>query len=241
MINFAYLLVQGCNNCEYDGIPQLRESIISLKNFHKDCKIYLYYGYDESSQKKMYQIEEFIKEQNLIGINIGHLKHNFFRIEHEHIADRVKNPYRLNILIEKIYILLNHNDNEDVILLDIDTKFKSSVNLDMSIPLLYCNESSLLNQRSLGSFFEKINYSVPENSRMFNTGTVFIPKNNRKKIAQEALDLVLLMNTISDKERVAKDLDEQISLSIVILKYYKKINFALNFLDHYMGQHIKKR
>ncbi len=40
MINFAYLLVQGCNNCEYDGIPQLRESIISLKNFHKDCKIY---------------------------------------------------------------------------------------------------------------------------------------------------------------------------------------------------------
>jgi hypothetical protein len=239
MINFAYLLVQGCNNCEYDGIPQLRESIISLKHFHKNCKIYLYYGYDESSKDKIYQMEEFIKQHNLIGINIGYLKHNFPRIEYDHVADSIKNPYRLNILIEKIYILLNHNHNEEVILLDIDTKVKSSFKFDMNIPLLYSNENPLLNRRSLDSFFKKINYTVPKNTRMFNTGTVFIPKNNRKKIAQEALDLVLLMNTISDKERLAKDLDEQISLSIVIFKHYKKINFASKFLDHYMGQHIK--
>ena len=45
------------------------------------------------------------------------------------------------------------------------------------------------------------------------------------------------MNTISDKERLAKDLDEQISLSI-IFKHYKRINCASNFLEHYMGQHI---
>jgi hypothetical protein len=238
-MNFAYLLVQGCNNYEYDGIPQLRESIISLKHFHKDCKIYLYYGYDESSKDRIYQIEEFIKQYNLIGINIGHLKHNFSKIEYDHIANCIKNPYRLNILVEKIYILLNHDNNEEVILLDIDTKIKSSFKFDMSIPLLYSNENPLLNQRSLDCFFKKINYTVPENACMFNTGTVFIPKNNRKRIAQETLDLVLLMNTISDKERLAKDLDEQISLSIVIFKHYKKINYASQFIEHYMGQHIK--
>ena len=238
-MNFAYLLVQGCNNCEYDGIPLLRESIISLRHFHQNCKIYLYYGYDSTSKNKVQDIEDFIKEYNLIGINIENLKHNFPRIEYDHVANSIKNPYRLNILIEKIYILLKHNYNEEIILLDIDTKINSPLKFDTSIPLLYSNENLLLNQRSLGSFFKKINYYVPTNARMFNTGTVFIPKNNRKIIAQEALDLVLLMNTISDKERLAKDLDEQISLSIVIFKHYKKINFASKFLDHYMGQHIK--
>ena len=243
-MNFAYLIVPGCNNCPYeDGLTLLYNSVNSLLKYLPNSKIYIYYGYDESSKNKLEEIEKYVQEnKHLIGINIGELKHNFPRIEHDHVANSIKNPYRLNILIEKIYILLNHNPIEEIIFVDLDTEFNENIQnyqFNYDKPILYSNENTLLNQRSLESFFSMINYNVDSQSRMFNSGIIYIPLKNRKIIAQESLDLVLLMNKFSDKLRLAKDLDEQISISIIIYKYYKEnILFLNSYVKHYMGRHI---
>jgi hypothetical protein len=243
-MNFVYLIVPGCNNCSYeDGLILLKNSVNSLLKYLPESKIYIYYGYDESSKNKLEEIEKYLTNNSkLIGINIGELKHNFPRIEHDHVANSIKNPYRLNILIEKIYILLNHNSLEEIIFTDLDTEFNENIlnyQFCLDKPILYSNENKLLNQRSLESFFSMINYNVHPQSRMFNSGIIYIPLKKRKLIAQEALDLVLLMNKFSDKLRLAKDLDEQIAISVIIYKYYKEnILFLNNCLTHYMGRHI---
>lgn len=242
---FSYLLVQGCNNCPYNGIPQLKASVTSLKLNLPNCKIYIYYGYDESSKDKVTEIEAFISSNNLIGVNIGHLKHNFPVIENKRIASSIKNPYRLNILIEKIYILLNHDEKEEMMFVDLDTVFNSNIKtfqMSKNEPVLYSKEipieKPLLKQRNLENFFKQLNYPVNSDCKMYNTGFIYIPAEKRKAIAQEALDLLFKMNTISDTQRVAKDLDEQVSLSIIIHKYYSNIKFIRKCLKHNMGQHI---
>jgi len=243
---FAYLLVPGCNGCSYDdGLQLLSNSVNSLRKFLPNSKIYIYYGYDETSKNKIPEIENYINTNNLEGINIGHIKHNFPIIEYESVAQSVKNPYRLNILIEKIYLLINHTQEEEIIFVDLDTEFKENITtLDkdfFNCPVLFSNENPLLNERGLGSFFNKINYFVDPESRMFNSGVIYIPSNKRKLIAEEALELVLRMNEESDKLRLAKDLDEQIAISIIIFKYYKNnIRFFENYLNHFMGRHIKQ-
>ena len=239
---FAYLIVQGCNGCPYDGIRQLEESVNSLKSNLPDSKVYIYYGYDETSKDKVTDIETFISSNNLIGVNIGQLKHNFPIIENKEIANSIKNPYRLNILIEKIYILLNHDEKEEVMFVDLDTVFNSNIknfHVNKNEAVVYSNERSLLSQRCLSNFFKQLNYPVKSSSRMYNTGFIYIPAEKRKAITQEALDLVLQMNTISDTQRVAKDLDEQISLSIIIHKYFNRITNINHCLKHNMGQHIR--
>ena len=246
---FAYLIVQGCNGCPYNGIPQLEKSINSLRANLPDSKIYVYYGYDETSKDKVPDIETFISSKNLIGVNIGHLKHNFPVIGMKHVAESITNPYRLNILIEKIYVLLNHDEKEEVMFVDLDTIFKPKLKefrLNNTTAILYRLERHpsplLLEQRNLGNFFKQLNYPVKSDSHMYNTGFIYIPANKRKAIAQEALDLVLSMNTISDTQRLAKDLDEQISLSIIIQKHYpNKIKTMSGFMQHNMGRHIKKK
>jgi hypothetical protein len=242
---FAYLLVQGCNGCTYNGIPQLEKSINSLRAYLPDSKIYVYYGYDETSKDKVPDIETFISSKNLIGVNIGHLKHNFPIIGMKYVAETINNPYRFNILIEKIYVLLNHDEKEEVMYVDVDTIFKPQIRnfrVTNDNAILYDKGSKLLIQRNLDNFFKQLNYPVRSDSCMYNTGFIYVPANKRKAIAQEALDLVLSMNTISDTQRFAKDLDEQISLSIIIQKhYYNKINVMTNFMQNNMGQHIKKK
>jgi hypothetical protein len=242
-MNFAYLLIPGCNNHTYsDGIILLHDSVTSLKKYLPTSKIYIYYGYDDTNMDKIDNIKSFIQNNNLIGRDIGKLKHNFDRIEYDHVANSIVNPYRLNILIEKIYILLNH-ENEEICFVDLDTKFKpniSNYSFNLNKPILYNNENHLLSQRGLDNFFKIINYNLDNNSRMFNSGFIYIPLNKRKQIAQEAIDLVLNMNKYSDKLRLAKDLDEQIALSIIIFKYYNtNIDYIEPYLIHSMGKHIK--
>ena len=126
---------------------------------------------------------------------------------------------------------------------DLDTVFNSNIknfHVNKNEAVVYSNERPLplLKQRGLENFFKQLNYPVKSDSNMYNTGFIYIPAEKRKAIAQEALDLLFKMNTISDTQRVAKDLDEQISLSIIIHKYYSKIRFIQKCLKHNMGQHI---
>ena len=245
LMNFAYLIVPGCNNCAYtDGLVLLNESVLSLKQYVKYNKIYIYYGYDESSKDKLKDIEIFINDNNLIGINIKYLKHDFGIFENKEIANSIVNPYRLNILIEKLYILLNHTQNEELCFVDLDTVFKENIknfNFDLQTPILYNYECRLFQTRNLRNFFTIMNYEIDNNYCMFNSGFIYIPLKMRENIAKEAIDLVINMNKYNDNLRVAKDLDEQIAISIIIFKYYREnIKFINNFLIHSFGRHIKK-
>jgi hypothetical protein len=244
-MNFAYLIVPGCNNCPYtDGLVLLNESVLSLKQYVKCNKIYIYYGYDNSSKDKLKDIELFIKEHTLIGVNIGNLKHDFGTFDNKEIANSIINPYRLNILIEKLYILLNHDKNEEICFVDLDTKFKNNIyefSFDLQTPILYNYECSLFQTRNLRNFFTLMNYKIDENYCMFNSGFIYIPLKMREIIAKEAIDLVINMNNYNDNLRVAKDLDEQIAISIIIYKYYRNnIKFINKYLIHSFGRHIKK-
>ncbi len=234
-MNYVYLLVPGCNGYgqNYCGLEKLKFSIDSLKkNTNKYNKIYVYYGYDNTSFERINDIKIYCEENNLIGVNIGNLKHDF-GICH---ASGISNPYRLNILIEKIYILINHDENEEICFIDIDTEFNTEIDnyvFDYKTPILWANEHKLLCGRDLRKFFKTMNYYVDPESIMFNSGVIYIPKENRKKIGEESLNLVLEMNKYEDCLRVARDLDEQIALSIIIYKHYKNVNLFKDILNHY--------
>lgn len=234
-MNYVYLLVPGCNGYgnNYKGLEKLKFSIDSLKkNTTKFNNIYLYYGYDETSIDRISPIEDFCLANNICGINIGHLKHDF-GICH---ARGISNPFRLNILVEKIYILINHDINEEICFIDIDTEFNKNIDtyeFDLTNPILWNNEGEILRARHLKDFFETMNYYVDPSTRMYNTGVIYVPSNMRKQIGQEAINLVFEMNKLPDSMRVARDLDEQISLSVIIHKYFKTINYFTNQLDHY--------
>lgn len=235
-MNYVYLLVPGCNGYgkNYCGLEKLKFSIDSLKNnTTKYNKIYLYYGYDESCIDKMESIERFCNDNNIIGINFGYLKHDF-GICH---ARCISNPYRLNILVEKIYILINHNLDEEICVVDIDTEFNKNIDeyqIDITKPILWENEGVLLHKRNLKEFFKTMNYEVDSTTNMYNTGFIFVPSNIRKQIGEESIKLVMEMNKYEDSQRCAKDLDEQIALSVIIHKYFKgNINFFNKILNHY--------
>lgn len=235
-MNYAYLIVEGCNGYgkNYFGVEKLKYSIESLKKCtNKYNNIYVYYSYDDTNVDSIEKIVNFCNESNVIPINIGHLKHDFGKGCRE-----MSNPYRLNILIEKIYILLNHDQNEEICFVDLDTEFNQNIDTyeyDLSVPLLWNKEYPLLGSRNLGEFFNNImKYPIDQTSMMFNSGFIFIPKDNRILIARESIDLVIEMNKYPDNVRCCKDLDEQVALSVIIYKHYKdNIKFMDKILNHY--------
>jgi FkbM family methyltransferase len=235
-MNYVYLIVEGCNGYgkDFNGIEKLDFSIKSLKkNTSKYKNIYVYYSYDDTNIDTQDKIINYCKNNNIISIDNGKLKHDFGKS-----CKNISNPYRLNILIEKIYILLNHDDNEDICFVDLDTEFNYTIDkyiYNLNKPILWTNEYNLLQKKKLVNFFNNImKYNVDIESRMFNTGFIFIPKLYRKSLAKEALQLALEMNKYPDNLRPCKDLDEQIALSIVIFKYYKNNIILMNkHINHY--------
>lgn len=236
LINFVYLLVFGCNgyDTDYEGIPKLNYSIKSLrKNYNNINKIYVYSGYDETNIHRMHEIEIFCKENNLIFVNFGKLKHLFNKSEREH-----SNPFQISILIEKIYILKNHPIDENICFVDCDTEFNNNMKnyiFELDKPIFHAKEYLLLyGYRNLDNFFKHMVKNIDPSTYMFNSGIIYIPNNLRVQIASEAIDLVLEMNNYKDSLRICNRLDEQIALSIYIYKYYKNnINLLENCVKHY--------
>lgn len=233
-MNFAYLIVEGCYGYDlnYEGLPKLKFSIDSLrKNCNNLGKIYVYTGFDESNKHKVDSIHNFCLENNLSFANVGHLKHQFFS-KRDH-----SNPCQLSILIEKLYLLKEHNSEEEICYVDLDTEFNEKMleyNFDVTKPVMHAKEYPMLdNYRHLDEFFKLINKDIDPKTFMYNSGIIFIPKNMRKQIASEAIELVIEMNNYpDDRVRICNRLDEQLSISIFIQKYYGFGN--LNILESYV-------
>ena len=238
-MNFVYLLVPGCNvyGENYKGIKKLEHSYNSLRKYCSTInKIYLYIGYDDSSVQRIAEIESWAHYKDIIVINIGKLQHSFTTL-----YKNGSNPYRLNILIEKINILKNHNIEEDICFVDIDTEFKenfSSYRFDLTKPIFHDKEYKMLNScRNIDRCFDAMHYMVSPETYMYNSGIIYIPKVMRMTLACEAYKLVIEMNKYPDNNRIANDLDEQIALSIVVSKYY---NHNINLLKDYVKHHWDK-
>ena len=230
-----YLLVPGCNGYgeNYNGIEKLEFSYNSLRKYCSNInKVYLYIGYDDTSIQRIERIEEWVKDKDIILKNFGKLEHSF-----ETSYKGGQNPLRLNILIEKIKILQKHDTNEDICFVDIDTEFKEnflSYKFDLSIPIFHEKEYPMLSARNLKAFFESMNYDVGSDIYMYNSGIIYIPKDMRSTLTNEAFKLVLEMNKYPDNTRHANDLDEQIALSIVVSKFYNnRINVLRNYITHH--------
>lgn len=240
-MNFAYLLVEGCYGYgkDYEGLPKLKFSIDSLrKNFDDVQNIYLYYGYDELVQKDVDKIEKFCADNNVILKNFGKLKHQFAKSFRES-----SNPYQQSLLIEKMYMLKNHDKNEDICYVDLDTEFTPAMKnykFDLNRPMFHKKEDILVNVRHLGDFFNKKKMRVPDTYRMYNSGIIFVPKRKRQEIGRIAVGLILRFNSDpDDRDRICNRLDDQIAISIAVQNAYKEINLMEDRVLHYWSSVIE--
>ena len=235
-INYCYLYVPGSKGIGgYNGLEKIKFSIDSLKKYSEYDNIYVYCGNDGTDIDEIPKMKKYCNENKIIFIDIGTLKHDFGRIN-KHIT--IKNPYRLNILIEKVYILLNHSDLENIVVLDIDNVLQHKLSIDiftdMNALLAEKENNYILNVRNLKEAFDEMNISINDKTPYYNSGFIYIPKKNRKKIAKEIIDMILTMNRFDDKKRIAKDLDEQIAVSSIIYKYYNNnIQTVDKYFKHY--------
>ncbi len=224
-MNFAYLYINEYKNAQdkVDFFEQLKKSIECLKMYTVNPAIYIYHSFSDL------EIQTYCQENGYIS---------------KIITSRRPFTGLIRILIEKIFILMDFSDSEDVVLLDVDTAFKSHI--DNSIwgnnPILWSAEYYITQFRNLDKILPSLPWyevDIDFNTSyiMYNTGVIYIPKLDRKEICRKALWIVDRLNDGKDPElRYGNKLDEQIGLSISICDRYlnKEGIFICNqIIDHF--------
>jgi hypothetical protein len=92
--------------------------------------------------------------------------------------------------------------------------------------------------------WKEIEINFNDSYVMYNTGTIYIPKKNRKRLCEKALWIVDYLNSgiHKPKNRSGNKLDEQIALSIVLHNEYGQfgnIKYAQDFIYHYWAENQK--
>lgn len=229
-MNYAYLFVDNLNGHSYEnGLNELKASILSLKNIEPYDSIQVFNN--ETGGKNI----EYFKKEDII--------HNKINLSRNYSGSDSINP--INILVEKIICLMNYNENEDIVLLDIDTSFTNR------FPENYWNENyavldnieyPIMQWRNLDKILPQIpwqNFDIEFDSSfmMYNTGVIYIPKKFRKELCEKALSIVDYLNeNFSPEERCGNKLDEQIALSIVLHDTYGRfghIKLSNQFIHHH--------
>lgn len=231
-MNYGYLFITDyegspCNNC----FDQLKRSIKSIKDVVEEYKSIVIFTNNITEQLKTYGETEEVK---IIEIPI------------------VRNYSGLpiaSVLAHKIFVLQNFDKDEEIVLLDLDTKFKSKPNWDLNTATLWTQEYQLISARNLHTVlpfipWETIGINFTEQFTMKNTGVIFIPKEDRKELCEKAIWITDYLNNGSHKpeDRSCNKLDEQIALSIVLEdKYlkYGRLTYAISFVDHYWAENMQ--
>lgn len=229
-MNYAYLFVDNLNGHPYEnGLDELRSSILSLKKLQNYDSIQVFNN--ESQGRNI----EYFKKENII--------HNHISLSKNYGGSDNINP--INILVEKIICLMNFNQNEDIVLIDIDTEFQKLIpnSFWSENYIVFDNiEYPIMAWRNL----DKILPSIPWNTfdikfdasfYMYNTGVIHIPKKFRKELCEKALKLVDYLNyNFLPEERYGNKLDEQIALSIVCHDVYGRfgnIKYSKEYIHHH--------
>lgn len=224
-MNFAYLYINEYENEQdkFDFFEQLKKSIELLNRHTQNPKIYIYHSTGDS------EIRDYCLINGYISKPISY---------HRPFTGLIK------ILVEKIFILKDFPDDQDVVLLDVDTAFKSYTDDSVwgNIPILWSAEYYITQWRNLDKILPslpwyEVDIKFDTSYIMYNTGVVYIPKNDRKEICRKALWITDRLNDGKDPEfRYGNKLDEQIGLSIAICdRYlYKEGIFISNqIIDHF--------
>lgn len=229
-MNYAYLYIDNLDNhhCEHD-LDEITASISALKTVN-DCDNIIIFN-NEITGKNI----EFFKNENLTHFYVNPSKN--------YKGSNNINP--INILVEKIRSLMNFNENEDIVLMDVNTAVIQEIPpnyWDNEYVVLDDVEYPIMQWRNLDKVlplipWDQFNINFDNSFMMYNTGVIYIPKKFRKEICKKALEIVDYLNDNFDPEnRYGNKLDEHIALSIVLHEYYGKfgkIKFSNNYIRHY--------
>jgi hypothetical protein len=229
-MNYAYLFVDNLNGHSYNnGLNELKSSVLSLKNIESYDSIQVFNNEIDGKNVKYFKKEDII--------------HNQINLSRNYKGSDNFNP--INILVEKIICLMNYDENEDIVLLDIDTSFTNKV------PKNYWNENyivldnieyPIMQWRNLDKILPQISWKnfdikFDDSFMMYNTGVIYIPKKIRRELCEKALSIVDYLNdNFSPEERCGNKLDEQIALSIVLHDTYGRfghIKLSNEFIHHH--------
>lgn len=230
-MNYAYLFIDNLNGHSYEnGFNELKASITALKrNINHDDSIIVFNN--EITGRNI----EFFKKNNII--------HHYVNPSKNYKGSDKINP--INILVEKIICLMNFDEEQEIVLMDIDTSLIQKIPSDYwnSNRIILDNiEYPIMQWRNLDKVLPQIpwkefNISFDSSFAMYNTGVIYIPKRFRKEICEKSLKIVEYLNDNFDpEERCGNKLDEQIALSIVAhdcFGRYGYINLSNNYIHHH--------
>lgn len=229
-MNYAYIFVDNLNGHSYEnGISELKASISTLKNKQSYTTVQVFNN--EISGKNI----EYFKMENIIHNNIN-LSKNYGK------SDKI-NP--INILVEKIIQLMNFDENQDIVLMDVDTSSQKTIPedfFDSNYIVFDTVEYPIMQWRNLDRVLPQIPWkdfdiNFDDSFMMYNTGVIYIPKKFRKEICEKALKIVDYLNGNFDPvERCGNKLDEQIALSIVCHDTYGRfgnIKYSSEYIHHH--------
>jgi len=230
-MNYAYLFVDNLNGHSYeDGFKEIKASICALKkNIGRDDSIIVFNN--ELFGKNI----DFFKKENIT--------HHYIDLSRSYKGSNNINP--ISILVEKIICLMNFDEDEDIVLMDIDTSIIEKIpeNYFDDNHIIFDNiEYPIMQWRNLDKVLPEIPWkdfdiNFDSSFMMYNTGVIYIPKKFRKEICEKALKIVDYLNDNFDaEERCGNKLDEQIALSIVAhdcFGRYENIKFSSNYIYHY--------
>ena len=237
-MNYSYLYfnkLQGQDRI--DLFDQLQKSVEVLNSFEKNHgSITLFVdGYDK-------EIKEFSRAHGLFNKEIT-LSRNY---------SKDGNTALIDILVEKIIQLKDFNQDQDTVLLDVDTLFKSPLPENFwpeDQAVFWSAEYYITQFRNLDKVlpylpWEEIGIEFDKSFIMYNTGVVYIPKKHRKEICEKALWIADYLNNgkFLPEDRHGNKLDEQIGLSIAVHHYYGKhgkIKTCEQYIHHYWDEKAK--
>lgn len=231
---YAYLFIDNLNGHSYEnGINELKASITTLKkNISHNDSIVVFNN--ETSGKNI----DFFKKQKI--------SHRHISLSRKYKGSDNINP--ISILVEKIICLMNFDENEDIVLMDIDTAIVNQIpeNYWDNNHIVFDNiEYPIMQWRNLDKVLPQIpwkDYDINFDSSfmMYNTGVIYIPKRFRKEVCEKALKIVDYLNdNFEPEDRCGNKLDEQIALSIVAQDCFGKygyIKLSNEYIYHYWAE-----
>lgn len=229
-MNYAYLFVDNLNGHSYEnGLNELRASVATFKNIQKYDSIHVF-----NNEVKGKNINYF-KKENII--------HNTINLSRNYMGSDNGNP--ISILVEKIIQLMNFDEEQDIVLMDIDTSSQKTIpgGFFNSNWVVFDNiEYPIMQWRNLDKVLPQIPWkqfdvNFDSSFMMYNTGVIYIPKKFRKELCEKALNIVdYLNNNFDPNERFGNKLDEQIALSIVCHDTFGRfghIKYSSEYLHHH--------
>jgi hypothetical protein len=236
-LNYSYIYLNRClGQDRIDLFKQLDKSVKVLKDIEKDHgSIHVFSDINDQ------EIKTFSREQGLLNrpISISRCYSSNGSLS------------LIDILAEKIIQLRDFDQDQETVLLDVDTVFLKKIDRSYwdDSAVFWKAEYQIQQFRNLDRVLPQIPWSeidikFDHSFMMYNTGVVYIPKKYRKEVCEKALWITDYLNNgrFSPEDRYGNKLDEQIGLSIAVHDVFGrqgKIKCCDQYIHHYWEEKTK--